>query len=156
MKCGGAATGGEMAEMNSNQGKAHEILEASRLRRTPGRMQLMRILLGAEHPLTQQEIHTRAELSKVSVYRALESFRAAGIVHRVDAGDRLWRFAVCDCLHNVHCHPHFTCRVCGEVECLDSISLPRIPISPPGYQVEEQEVYLRGACAKCSAKGSEK
>ena len=145
-----------MAEMNSIEEKAHGILEAAQLRRTPGRMRMMRILLGAEHPLSQQEIHTRSELSKVSVYRALESFRAAGIVHRVDAGDRLWRFAVCECLHNVHCHPHFTCRVCGEVECLDQISLeafiPRIPLLPPGYHVEEQELYLRGACPKCSAK----
>ena len=145
-----------MAKMNSIEEKARGILEAARLRRTPGRMRMMRILLGAEHPLSQNEIHTRSDLSKVSVYRALESFRAAGIVHRVDAGDRLWRFAVCECLHNVHCHPHFTCRVCGEVECLDHISLetylPRMPISPPGYHIEEQEVYLRGTCPKCSAK----
>ena len=128
---------------------AVEVLERARLRRTPGRLQLLQILLRAEHPLTHQDLLDRSGLSRVAVYRALASFREAGIVHRVDNGDRVWRFAACSCGHSVHCHPHFTCRLCGELECLSDISLSTIPVSLVHYRIEEQEVYLRGVCARC-------
>lgn len=128
---------------------ALELLDQAGLRRTPGRVQLLALLLGAQHPLSHQELRDGSGLSRVALYRALDAFHAAGIVHRVDAGERLWRFAVCGCGHSVHCHPHFTCRVCGEVECLNEIALPAI--DHPGIVIEEQEVYLRGVCRQCAA-----
>lgn len=134
------------------QSEALQLLAECGLRRTEGRLHLLVTLLQAEHPLSHQELLERSGLSRVAVYRALDSFRGAGIVHRVDAGDRLWRFAVCSCGHSIHCHPHFTCRVCGEVECLNQISLPTLSLRGLDCQIEEQEVYLRGVCGKCIAR----
>jgi len=136
----------------SGSREAKEILISARLKRTPGRVEALAVLLRARSPLSHQEILERTSLSRVSVYRALESFRAAGIVHRIEAGDRLWRFAVCDCGHSVHCHPHFTCRLCGEVQCLNRVALPAMSGALGGCRVEELEVYLRGVCAKCLGK----
>ncbi len=113
----------------------------------------METMLGAKRPLAQQEVLERVSdqgLHRVSVYRALQAFVDSGIVHRVDAGDRLWRFALCECGHSSHCHPHFTCRVCGRVECLNEVDLPRLERPPPGYKVEEQEIYIRGVCPGCT------
>lgn len=134
--------------------RARNLLFEAGLRRTPGRIAMLVVLLRSRQPLTPQEILARVKvrmLDKVSVYRGLSALTQAGIVHRIEAGDRLWRFAVCKHgSHTAHCHPHFSCRVCGKVECLDDVDLPRLKEPAPGYQVEEQEVYMRGLCAKCS------
>lgn len=128
------------------------LLAKAGLKRTTGRVAMLKVLLNAGEPMTQQQIlekvgHTG--LNRVSVYRTLHAFTEAGLVHRVEAGDRLWRFAVCKCGSRTHCHPHFTCRACGKIECLNTISLPCLTEPIPGYRVEEQEVYLRGLCVNC-------
>jgi len=127
------------------------LLARAGLRLTQGRRQLLEVLLRADHPLSHQELLEASGLSRVALYRALDAFRQAGLVHRIEAGDRLWRYAMCSCGHSVHCHPHFTCRVCGAVECLNEVSLPTVSLREMGYRVEEQEVYLRGICGKCSS-----
>lgn len=133
---------------------AESILQAAGLRCTEGRVAMLEVLLRADNPLTHQEVLRAVEpvgLNRVSVYRALDAFLKAGIVHRVEVGDRVWRFAVCDC-GNVggHCHPHFTCRSCGKVECLNSVTLSPVLEPEKGYIIEEQEVYWRGLCPECS------
>jgi Fur family ferric uptake transcriptional regulator len=137
--------------------RPEDILAGVKLRRTPGRMALLNVLLEAKTPLTHDELFARVRrrnIDRVTVYRALQTFMDAGIVHRIDPGDRLWRFAVCGTVHQGHCHPHFTCRVCGTVECLNDVALPRIEKPRPAYSVEEQEMYMRGVCARCGAAGA--
>jgi Fur family ferric uptake transcriptional regulator len=134
--------------------RPEDVLAGVRLRRTPGRILLLSVLLKAKTPLTHDELFERVRrrhIDRVTVYRALRAFMEAGVVHRIEAGDRLWRFAVCGTVHQGHCHPHFTCRVCGTVECLKDVALPRLKESRRAYSVEEQEMYMRGVCARCGA-----
>ena len=143
-----------MIKRNLLKKEAEHLLGHAGLKRTPGRVEMLSVLLNAHEPLTQQEILDRVSetgFNRVSVYRSLHAFTEAGLVHRVEAGDRLWRFAICHCGSRIHCHPHFTCRVCGKVECLSNVSLPQLKEPLPGYRVEEQEVYLKGTCAGCRA-----
>ncbi len=134
---------------------ASRILQIVGLKKTPGRMALLNVLLEEENPLTQQEIALKlskvAALNHVSIYRSLEAFLKAGIIHKVESGDRTWRFALCGCGSRGHCHPHFICRVCGKAECLDGVSIPQPPLLKRGYCVEEKEYYLKGLCADCSS-----
>jgi len=133
---------------------AWRILEAARVKPTRARLILLGLLLREQSPLLHEEIHARLKetgINRVTLYRALQCFVEAGIVHRVEAGDRLWRFAVCHGNHHGHCHPHFTCRICGRVECLSHCALPAVEHEIPGYQIEEQELYLRGICAGCAS-----
>jgi len=133
---------------------ARDLLSTAGLKRTPGRVAMLGVLLHARQPLTPREILVRVAdtgINRVSVYRGLHAFSRVGIVHRVRVGDGQWRFAVCKHeKHATHCHPHFTCRSCGKVECLGAVALRRISEPSPGYRVEEQEVYMRGICANCS------
>lgn len=124
-------------------------MELTGLRQTRGRLQLLNLLMENDQPLSHQELLEKSGLSRVALYRALESLHTVGIVHRVEAGDRTWRYAICGCGHSSHCHPHFTCRICGEVECLSEIALPEISLRNPNVRIEEQELYLRGVCARC-------
>ncbi len=143
---------------SNTEEKAGKIIRENNLRCTKNRLAILGILLDSDVPLTHEEILMQLRdsgINRVTIYRGLQSFLEKGIVHRVEAGDRLWRFAVCGCKSRTHCHPHFTCRACGRVECLFQYPLPIITDPAPGYQVEEQEVYLRGICADCSSKSPE-
>ena len=135
---------------------AKAMLQSAGLRCTRGRVALLSALLAARRTLAHDEVCARVReqgLDRVTVYRALEAFVKAGIVHRIESGSR-WRFAVCGRVHRGHCHPHFTCRVCGTVECLRDVALPRLARLRRAYRVEEQELYVRGVCARCAAGGA--
>ncbi len=137
-----------MREMN-----IADILKSVGLKHTTGREALLNVLMAAPFPLTQDEISLRLSevgLNRVTIYRALDSFHAAGLVHRIESGGRVWKFAYCGCGSREHCHPHFICRVCGKVECLEDIALPEIRNIKQGYSIEGQELYLRGLCPLCS------
>ncbi|HHU76255.1 MAG TPA: hypothetical protein GXZ24_05110, partial [Firmicutes bacterium] len=98
---------------------ACDILSGTGLKKTSGRIALLKLLLKAKNPLTQQEISNGLrdiDFNYVSIYRSLNAFLEAGIVHKVETGDRNRRFAVCSCGNSRHCHPHFICRRCGRVE----------------------------------------
>jgi Fur family ferric uptake transcriptional regulator len=134
---------------------ASELLKKVGLRKTPGRVSLLNFLLHADKFLSPQEILKELKgrnLDRVTVYRNLHTFTESGLVHRIEVGDRVWRFAACHCSNQTHSHPHFTCRLCGRVECMEQFALPHLREPVTGYIVEEQEVYLRGICAACHDK----
>lgn len=132
---------------------AQKILDGAGLRKTPGRIAIINIFLKAKNPMTQQEIMKRlskVKLNYVSIYRTLETFVEAGIIHKVESGDRVWRFALGNGKKEGCSHPHFTCRGCGVTECLDEIKIPDALPLKIGYIVEKQELFLKGLCPKCS------
>ncbi len=139
---------------NIAEEKIRDLLKEAGLRCTKGRIDILRILLQSDEPVAHEDVFEQLRetgINRVTVYRVLVSLQKAGIVHRVDIGDRVWRFAVCGRLHQGHCHPHFICRECGRVECLMDFPMPELPQSIPQHTVEEQEVYLRGLCKKCTS-----
>lgn len=140
-------------ESQSSDIAVRSILKDAGLRCTQGRIEILRVLLNTQDPQTHEELFAQLSqtlVNRVTLYRVLESFLHAGIVHRVEAGGRVWRFAVCGRMHHGHCHPHFICRACGRIECLANCPMPEIPRLIPQHTVEEQEVYLRGLCAECA------
>ncbi len=136
------------------ENNAAEILRKAGMKKTAGRVALLKLLLESEKPLSQQEISRMlkgVELNYVSIYRSLEAFCRAGITHRIETGDRTWRFAVCSCGGRGHCHPHFICNSCGAAECLRGMEIPELPAVNREYVVEATEFYLKGLCARCSS-----
>ncbi len=132
---------------------ARDILQKNGFKCTPGRIALIELLLKTKQPLSQQEISNQLsdiDFNFVSVYRSLHAFLEAGIVHRVETGDRIWRFALTDAKDGEEHHPHFVCNSCGKVECIKEMKIPQLSEIRPGYTVEEQEVFIRGLCDKCS------
>ena len=128
------------------------ILHRTNLKKTVGRLSIIEVLLKVNRPLTQQEISKKinSKMNYVSIYRCLEAFVNSGIVHKIECGDRVWRFALSDGNGGSHSHPHFTCKKCGETKCIDGISMPRKPYLENGYVIEEQELYFKGICPACS------
>lgn len=117
----------------------------------------------------------RDDADRVTVYRTLTTLLGAGMVHRLDPGDRVFRFALVRPLResqtaeaphgpttversaaNGHGHPHLVCDSCGTVECMqDAQVVVQRPgaaeLGAKGFKVTQQEVILHGTCGECAA-----
>lgn len=141
-------------EVNSMGIDAAEILREYGLKYTAGREALLGLMLEAGKPLSHREICRDLEplqYDPVSVYRSLDSFISAGIVHRIEGEHRTSLYALCTCGGGSHCHPHFFCRSCGKCECLKGLTMPELPGLKGNYVIEEKRYYIKGLCAVCAA-----
>ncbi len=132
--------------------EADRMLRASGLRRTRARMAVLGALLEAPRPLTQEQIGEQTgdvAPNKVTIYRALESFVAADIVHKAFLQDRTWHFELAHNCSERQCHPHFSCTGCGQTHCMPGVALPMTP-DQRGYIIRHQRVQLEGLCPNCS------
>jgi Fur family ferric uptake transcriptional regulator len=141
-------------KQKTTQEKASLLLSERGLKKTRSRLSILNLLLSSKKPLSHQDIQdTISNMNTVTIYRVLSSFLAKNIAHRIKTQDHKWHFAVCPCGHTTHCHPHFSCRKCGTVECLADMKLPALGKQKNGYLIESQELYLLGLCVQCSAQG---
>ena len=136
--------------------KARAVLEQADLKKTPGRVAILNCLLSEKAPLTHQEILeklTDFQINEVSIYRTLETFDRAGIVHKIEGVDKVWRFAISgeEPLNaDKPCHPHFVCTNCGKVECLTELEIPKLKPSSRKYVINSREMVLKGSCDQCA------
>lgn len=131
-----------------------ERLRHADLRITSARLDVLRILHASPLPMTAQEVVEAAEqlgpTDRVTVYRTLNSLVDVKIAHRVDPGDRTWRFGLLAADH--HQHAHFVCDDCGSIRCLEDAL---VTVSMKGkrqadrFKITQQDVYLHGTCESC-------
>jgi len=140
-----------------------ERLRERGLRATGPRLQVLRALASSPEPLTVLGVLALAnaeanaeegEADRVTVYRTLNSFVEAGLVHKVDPGDRIWRFGLLSREGEEHRgHAHFVCDDCGVVRCLAqaeiSVSVRGSGPSRDKLHIKQQDVYLHGTCESC-------
>lgn len=108
------------------------------------------------HALTAYELLARLSPAGLrgpqTVYRALESLRQAGLVHRIES---LNAFSACTHAHDHDHRPAFAvCRRCGAVAELDDAALNavvNVAALRTGYAVEERVLELVGTCPDCHA-----
>jgi Fur family ferric uptake transcriptional regulator len=124
------------------------------VRRTPVRLAVLEVLAGTQRSLTAQEIlrevRDRRGVNKVTVYRILEDFTARGILRRLRVEDRASRYEMA-CEHHPP-HPHFQCHTCGEVQCLEPVSLDGVWNAlrgPLGNRADRIEIRVEGVCQRC-------
>ena len=90
-----------------------------------------------------------SDMNKTTVYRVLDRLEDEGLIHSFSGAKGLTWYAKChDCSTHSHqdVHPHFECKECGKVECLDvSIELPQIN----NRHIETADVLLTGQCDDC-------
>ena len=133
---------------------ARELLGRSGLRLTGPREAVLSVLLEVARPITHEQITAKLAAgapNKVTIYRVLESFVEAGIVHKAFLAERAWHFELADNCTEDQCHPHFTCRSCEATHCFTDAALPMTK-SPTGFTVLHQRVQLEGLCPTCNEK----
>jgi len=80
-----------------------------------------------------------------TVYRNLVNLEGAGLIHRLDAGDHIWRY---EPKKDDDRHAHFVCGGCGAVQCLHegSVSVKGVP----GRVGRVASVLSKGSCPDCA------
>ncbi len=133
---------------------AHQIRDKG-LKVTPSRLGVMEVL-GQNH---QAYAHADLELlfkdmDRVTLYRVLNDFEEAGLVHKIIDMDGVTRFALCkhSCpdTHHADEHVHFSCQACHKMFCLENVSSPVFNI-PSGFKAIGQNILVYGFCKTCSA-----
>ena len=141
-----------MKKRNSDT-QVRRILKAAKLYRTECRTAILNVLLKAKKPLNQEQIAQRLgkkRFNKVTIYRTLESFCEASLVHKVFMEKRAWHFESAQDCSKSQCHPHFTCTSCGDTHCLTGMSLPMAKSPHKGFIIRRQQVRLEGLCPACA------
>ncbi|MCE9644157.1 transcriptional repressor [Candidatus Parcubacteria bacterium] len=85
-----------------------KLLHERGFRATPGRLELLRTLFIAKHPLNVDEIGKRLDLNVVTLYRALNDLADAGILLRGSGEGDAIHFS-----YPKNHHHHMICTDCG-------------------------------------------
>lgn len=133
-----------------------QILDRKSIRITPMRQILLRHFLEQKTVLGLSELEEHLPKSdRITLYRTLKTFEEKGIIHSIPNGTSEVKYALCQ----EHCgveqhldmHPHFHCMKCGQIECLESVSIPLLPL-PKGYTGWEFNFTIKGICRQCEDK----
>ena len=133
--------------------QARNMLKAAKLYCTAGRVAILKVLMIAGKPLSQEQIAHRSgkkRFDKVTIYRTLGSLLNVGMVHKAFTNKRAGHFELANNCTESQCHPHFTCTSCGDTTCLTEISLPMAKSPHKGFVIRRQQVRLEGLCPACA------
>jgi len=135
------------------------LLENSGLSSTPNRLKILEVIGNNNYPLNPREIidivSRSTDINRVTVYRILDLLVEKKIIDRISSGGRSFHYGLAPNEHHQP-HPHFYCRECGSMECLNPESL-HLDIKPlnrtfPGL-IDNIQVCLDGICKNCLKNG---
>ncbi len=90
---------------------------------------------------------------RTTLYRTLKTFEDKGIVHKIDDGTGIPKYALCKHEHNSKkhndLHLHFHCTKCKETVCLTEHQIPQINL-PSKFIPENINMLIKGVCDKCN------
>ncbi len=129
-------------------------LENKSVRPTAMRILIYRFLAEKEIAVTLTDIENAfAKAERTTLYRTLKTFEEKGIVHQIEDGTGISKYALCEpgcnCEIDQDLHLHFHCSNCDETVCLTEHKIPHINL-PDGYVAEDANLVLKGICDKCS------
>lgn len=132
-----------------------DFLETKKIRPTAMRILTFKFLDGQKVATSLTDIEQAFDRSeRTTLYRTLKTFEKHGIVHKIDDGSGVTKFALCEencnCDINTDLHLHFHCNNCGETVCLTNHKIPHINL-PEGYIAEDVNLVVKGVCEKCSS-----
>lgn len=133
--------------------RLRDLIRAGGSRATPMRIEVLRVLRGADRALSHADIE--AELAgklvdRVTLYRVLDWLVQRGLAHRIADTHRVFRFSAAGGAGLRHdAHAHFCCERCGRVFCLEDLALVPPAGLPAGFTPTHVDLSIRGECASC-------
>lgn len=133
-----------------------KILTERGIRPTPVRLIVLEYFQSIDHALSLNSVEAGiTDSDKVTLYRTLKTFEEKGILHKVDDGSGIAKYALCDLErepgeHN-DTHLHFSCTQCGETYCLPKTKIPDI-VLPEDFKPQAINLTVKGICHKCKQK----
>jgi|AntRauTorckE6833_2_1112554.scaffolds.fasta_scaffold30962_2 Fur family ferric uptake transcriptional regulator len=137
------------------QSDAKDLLREHKLKATQSRISVLSLFLEVDRGLSSPEIEQALEqesIDRVTIYRTLDSFEQAGIIHKIPSEDHFQLFALT--LNHIHCtqtHAHFHCEKCDQTICMP-ISNKKLLYSelPSHFTAQQATVLFNGVCAECN------
>jgi len=131
-----------------------EFLNNRNVRPTAMRILIFRYLAEKEVAVALTDIENAfVKAERTTLYRTMKKFEQNGIVHQIDDGTGIAKYALCEpdcnCDLDQDLHLHFHCDHCDETVCLTEHKIPHINL-PEGYIAEDANLVLTGICEKCS------
>ncbi|HLS30154.1 MAG TPA: transcriptional repressor [Flavobacteriaceae bacterium] len=133
--------------------EVESILNKKNIRPTAMRILVYRILSTAEAALSLTDLENDFEAAdRTTLYRTMKTFENQGIVHAIEDGTGITKYALCEpfCASGDHkdLHLHFHCTICEETTCLTDYSIPKIRL-PKNYIAQDMNLIVRGICDNC-------
>lgn len=130
------------------------FLEDKKVRPTAMRVLIYKYMAEKEIAVALADIENAfTKADRTTLYRTLKTFEENGIVHQIDDGTGITKYALCDkgcnCEIEQDLHLHFHCLNCNETVCLTKHKIPHINL-PEGYLAEDVNLVVKGICEKCS------
>lgn len=131
------------------------LLQSGGLEPTPGRLRVLEVIGANSAPVSAHDIlatvNRTAGINRVTVYRILGLLVSKGLVERLSGGGRSRVYGLAPNEHHP-AHPHFHCRNCGGLQCLQpgslKVDLRGIERSFAG-EIQGVEVRVDGICKDC-------
>jgi Fur family ferric uptake transcriptional regulator len=129
---------------------ASDLLREAGLRQTACRLALLAALVEAAAPIPLAQLEKQVEgFDRVTVYRTLQAFLQAGLVHRTNDSSGYPHYAALISQGLQANHAHFECQRCGRLLCFAWDEQPMVRL-PAGFTLEETDLRLRGLCNVCN------
>lgn len=135
-----------------------DALRAVGFRCTAPRLVVLDHLHRTRGPSSHAELANALEgrgFDRATLYRVLMDLTEAGLLTRTDLGDHTWRFELRAASGNAsHAddHPHFVCVDCGEISCLEGLSVKVNDKSkaPQSLRNKDVQIQVKGRCDACA------
>lgn len=135
-----------------------KLLEESGLGYTPNRHRVLEVVGNNSSPLSARQIFDTLsrtdDINRVTVYRILDLLVEKALVDRISGGGRSFLYGLAP-NENHPAHPHFYCKSCGSLECLNpqslSVDLQPMQRTFPGM-IENVAIRVEGVCKNCLRK----
>lgn len=132
------------------------LLEEKGLSSTINRILVLKTVGNHPSPLRAKDLYEiiskKHMINRVTIYRILEALVECGLVDRLSTGDRSFRYGLAP-NPNHPAHPHFYCKLCGRMECLDKdmVFLDTNAVQEKGKRwVDRAEIRFDGICRDCA------
>lgn len=130
------------------------LLESKNIRVTAMRLLIYKFLAKKQVAVTLTDIENAfVKADRTTLYRTMKTFEENAIVHQIDDGTGIIKYALCE--HDCNCeietdlHLHFHCNNSNETICLTDHKIPQIKV-PDGFISENINLVVKGICDKCS------
>jgi Fur family ferric uptake transcriptional regulator len=132
---------------------ADEKIRQTGSRATRARINVLEVLLTADHALTHTELEYALNrmaggIERVTLYRVLDWLVSHDLAHKIIGADRIWRFNAQN--EPIPRHAHFNCSACGRVFCLENAGALTHYSLPKGFTLEKAELSIEGHCPDCN------
>lgn len=134
---------------------AIEILKANQLKVTEQRQQVLQCILQLNSVFSANLLKENlpSAIDTVTVYRILGAFVKKKIIRKISSKENTRLYELSCSLQKLH--PHFLCKKCNRVFCLEAVDIAKIPALNQHlleFTVEDISLQISGLCPRCQTR----